>query len=90
MILCGVYHESDDFETLFQNYKYIVETPDIEVLAVYNDFEINLFYSKTFCENLLVGLRTTQVLVKGILLRKWEMIVKTFLKVYENYFCHRM
>ena len=25
-------------KTLFQNYKYIVEAPDIEVLAVYNDF----------------------------------------------------
>jgi hypothetical protein len=48
-------------KTLFQNYMYIIETPDIEVSMVYNDFEMNLFYSKAFYENLLVGLRTTQV-----------------------------
>ncbi len=75
-------------KTLFQNYMYIIGTPDIEVSMVYNDFEMNLFYSKAFYENLLVGLRTTQVLVKGILLRKLEMIVKTFSKVYEKLFCH--
>ena len=57
---------------------------------VYNDFEMNLFYSKAFYENLLVGLRTTRVLVKSILLGKLEMIVKTFSKVYEKLFCHSM
>ena len=48
--LCGVCHESYDFENPFPNYKYIIKTPDIEVSVVYNDFEMNLFYSKTFCE----------------------------------------
>ena len=37
-------------------------------------------------KSFLVGLRTTQVLVKNILLWKLEMIVKTFLEVYDNYF----
>ena len=37
-------------KTLFQNISIIIETPDIEVSVVYEDFEVNLFYSKTFCE----------------------------------------
>ena len=53
-------------KTLFPRYKYIIETPDIEVSMVYNDFEMNVFYSKAFYENLLVGLQTTQVLIKSI------------------------
>ena len=77
-------------KTLLQNYMYIIKTPDIEVSMVYNDFEMKLFYSKAFYENLLVGVRTTQVLIKSILLWKSEMIVKTFSKVYEKLFCHSM
>ena len=38
-------------KTPFPKYKYIIETPDIEVSMVYNDFEMNLFYPKTFYEN---------------------------------------
>jgi len=34
-------------KTLFPRYKYIIETPDIEVSMVYNDFKMNLFYYKS-------------------------------------------
>ena len=43
-------------KTLLPRYKYIIETPDIEESMVYNDFEMNLFYSKTFCEKSFGGI----------------------------------
>ena len=43
-------------KTLFPKYKYIIETPDIEVSVVYSVFEMNLFYSKAFYENIFGGI----------------------------------
>ena len=56
MIYVVVATEAMTLKTLFQNTSIIIETPDIEVSVVYEDFEVNLFYSKSFYENLFGGI----------------------------------
>ena len=73
--LCGVGHKRYDFENPFPNYKYIILTPYMEILAgiSFSNYRMGkILFTQNSFENTCVDMEYRDVGVEG---EKWRMVV---------------